>query len=567
MSQSRADPIAPLAGFAGPDAPAYVDRDGVIRVGQLVASVQRLLEQLPARACLLNLCVDRFHFMVGFLAGLAGDRLSLFPDTVNPWALERLAERFGQCVILIDHEPRANLAAAALLDLRRIAIEAPIRAPLDSVLRPVPRGREVAVVFTSGSTGEPRPYVKSWGDLASIGENIGAMLEPGPASLFVSTVPTQHMYGLESTVMTPLFNGMPLHRERPFFPDDVARCLADARHCGGRSILVTSPLHLRACMRASVEVQPPAKVLSATAPLELALVERCESRWGSAVMEIFGCTEVGSIAYRQPSRDEIWQVFGDISLHRVDAFEGELSTTRSIGRFAFNDHVEVLDAARFRLLGRKEDAINLAGKRASLAALSHTLRELEGIDDGCLYQPRGVEDARLVAFVVADGLTQDDIRARLRERIDAAFVPRRVFFVRSLPRNATGKLPLATLHELYERHVEMRLEATLSIAGDHPSLVGHFPGHPVVPGVVLLDVLAELWCHEFGGAVTGITQAKFLLPMPIGQPAQARFERAGASQGAVGDDVAVRVSVHDSGNRSIFSGVMRWARNGLSADD
>ena len=55
---------------------------------------------------------------------------------------------------------------------------------------------------------------------------------------------------------------------------------------------------------------------------------------------------------------------------------------------------------------------------------------------------------RLVAFVVAPGLSNAQIGAALRERVDAAFLPRRIVRVAALPREATGKLTAARLAEL-----------------------------------------------------------------------------------------------------------------------
>lgn len=55
----------------------------------------------------------------------------------------------------------------------------------------------------------------------------------------------------------------------------------------------------------------------------------------------------------------------------------------------------------------------------------------------------------------------------------------------------------------------------MRIDADHPALPGHFPGHPVVPGVVLLDtVTAALERHEARAVrVTGFPVVKFLVPL------------------------------------------------------
>lgn len=65
----------------------------------------------------------------------------------------------------------------------------------------------------------------------------------------------------------------------------------------------------------------------------------------------------------------------------------------------------------------------------------------------------------------------------------------------------------------------------MRVAASHPALPGHFPGHPVVPGVVLLDaVIAEL-ARYVGGAVrvTGFPAVKFLAPLEPEQDATVTF--------------------------------------------
>lgn len=64
----------------------------------------------------------------------------------------------------------------------------------------------------------------------------------------------------------------------------------------------------------------------------------------------------------------------------------------------------------------------------------------------------------------------------------------------------------------------MTFEAVRIIGANHPSLPGHFPGAPLVPGVVILDeVVAALieWRQDW--QLTGIRLVKFLAPL---QPEQ-----------------------------------------------
>jgi 3-hydroxyacyl-[acyl-carrier-protein] dehydratase len=51
----------------------------------------------------------------------------------------------------------------------------------------------------------------------------------------------------------------------------------------------------------------------------------------------------------------------------------------------------------------------------------------------------------------------------------------------------------------------------LSVPREHPSLPGHFPGHPIVPGVVLLDLVFAAIRAELGPATSlqSIVSTKF----------------------------------------------------------
>ncbi|SFR93935.1 FabA-like domain-containing protein [Dyella sp. OK004] len=55
--------------------------------------------------------------------------------------------------------------------------------------------------------------------------------------------------------------------------------------------------------------------------------------------------------------------------------------------------------------------------------------------------------------------------------------------------------------------------ATFRIAPDHPSLPGHFPGYPLVPGVVLLEQVAlalRAWRNQ---RLARVVEAKFVAPL------------------------------------------------------
>ena len=94
----------------------------------------------------------------------------------------------------------------------------------------IPAAQVAAIAFTSGSTGEPEAHAKHWGALVSgaeaAAERFGLRAADGPPAAVVATVPPQHMYGFETTVMLPLHSAAALVAGETFYPSDVAEALA-----------------------------------------------------------------------------------------------------------------------------------------------------------------------------------------------------------------------------------------------------------------------------------------------------------------------------------------------------
>jgi acyl-coenzyme A synthetase/AMP-(fatty) acid ligase len=312
-----------------------------------------------------------------------------------------------------------------------------------------------AYVLTSGSTGDPVPHAKPWGLLIRNARSEARRLAEALARAdvagisLVATVPPQHMYGFESSVLLALHGGAVLDASRPFFPADIAAALG---RVPAPRMLVTTPFHLRTVLDAKLTLPPLTLVLCATAPLAPQLAAEAEMRLGAPLLEIYGCTEAGQVASRRTTAGAEWQTLDRVRL----AGDGD-AVTVSGGHVPqptlLADVLEVTGDDTFRLLGRTHDLINIAGKRSSIGHLDFQLNSIDGVVDGAFWMPpESSGDAlgvvRLVAFVVAPGLSNEQIGAALRERVDAAFLPRRIVRVAALPRETTGKLTAARLTEL-----------------------------------------------------------------------------------------------------------------------
>jgi 3-hydroxymyristoyl/3-hydroxydecanoyl-(acyl carrier protein) dehydratase len=162
----------------------------------------------------------------------------------------------------------------------------------------------------------------------------------------------------------------------------------------------------------------------------------------------------------------------------------------------------------------------VAGRRASLAGLTATLLGIDGVQDGVMVMPEAADGGTAVrpcAIVVAPGLSPKTILDALRRSVDAVFVPRRVVMVDALPRDPLGKLPKAHIAALLEAASDPVTSITVAVPLDHPALEGHFPGRPIVPGVVLLDAIVRAARASFAvGRLEAVTAAKFTRPVAGG---------------------------------------------------
>jgi acyl-coenzyme A synthetase/AMP-(fatty) acid ligase len=432
---------APLVrGFGAGAAFAY--RSGRrLSVEQFLWDVSRLAASLPDRQYLLNLCADRYHFSVGLAAALVRRQINLLPPNETPDLIERLASQYPGVYCLSDRPTGIESLETVLFpELVDRGTAAP---PVPDVLE-----RQIAaIVFTSGSTGEPVPYRKTWGSLVRVAqaeiEILGLRSRRGMA--LVGTVPPQHVFGLEATVLTVMQGGLALHARRPFYPADIRADLASLPRPRG---LVTSPVHLRVLLDEPDALPPADFLLCATAPLSPQLAAQAEARFGAPLHEIYGCTESGGIASRRTVKTGEWRVMKDVAL-RADG-EGTWARGGHVEiEVPLADVIELRGRGKFLLHGRTADLVNIAGKRTSLAHLNYHLNSIEGVRDGTFVVPEqeGETVTRLTAYVVAPGLSGEDLMKALRQRIDAAFLPRPLHFVDALPRNEVGKLPRQALDE------------------------------------------------------------------------------------------------------------------------
>lgn len=423
-------------------------RNGVpIRADEFLAHVHIVAAGLPQASYAINLCEDRYAFMVAFCAVLVAGQTNLLPPSRARHAVDEA---------LAAHPGAYTLGEQTLDPLPPAWVAVPPLHPIDAGDRrtdiPSIAATHVAAIgYTSGSSGKPQANAKTWASLHTSSAGNLRMLRRHLAEPFqvVATVPPQHMYGMEMSVLLPLLGNLGIHTGHPLLPADVAAALAQVP---APRVLVTTPVHLRVLLESGVALPPLAAMISATAALPAALARRAEQACAAPLLELFGSTETCVIASRRSAHDEDWTTYAGVHLHpQPDGTQVEAPQLAAPVTLA--DIVE-LTANGFRLCGRNTDLLEIAGKRASLGDLTRRLLDMPGVVDAVVFQLDAADTLdvrRIAALVVAPELSEADILDALRCAIDPVFLPRPLRKVAALPRNATGKLPRQALLDLCRR--------------------------------------------------------------------------------------------------------------------
>ncbi len=428
-----------------------------VTAGEFLADAKRLAARLPAGHHVLNACLDRYRFAVGLAACLLSNRASLLPSTHTAEVVRQLAQFAPDAFCLTDaSDCSIELPLVQYLD------GAPSRELPEDYHPPlIPAEQLAAIVFTSGSTGTPLPYRKTWGPVVRCVRAAAAALGLPEGATLIGTVPAQHMYGFESSLLLALQTGNAFTAERPFYPADVRAAIAAAP---GPRVLITTPVHLRTVLADDPELPALDLIVSATAPLSKDLAREAERRFGAPLLEIYGSTETGQIATRRTAERVPFTLLPGV---RLRADNGQT--------YAYGGHVEQMTALcdvleqsggdEFILHGRTADLVNIAGKRSSFGYLNAQLNAIPGVQDGVFFLREGEHAGvtgipRLAAAVVAPTLSAATLMKHLRRRIDPVFLPRPLVIVERLPRNATGKLPQQALQALAERRPRRAVRPT-----------------------------------------------------------------------------------------------------------
>lgn len=453
LAHSRSAPALPLVWRELPSlfarvtshSPVLGGCTGNITTAEFLGHCLQVAQRLPEQQYVINLCDNPYLFTVAFGAALLRRQTTLLPQNRSPETLRRVSAEYPASYLLHHSQSGiADLDDIAHVNLNQWRLESHPAAEVPEIERDF----AAAIAFTSGSTGQPKPIIKPWHTLVTSSLMNGACMLPpgGDLAHQLATVPPQHMWGLETGVLIPLFWPVCVADSRPMFPADLIKTLGELP---APRLLVSTPVHLRALLGSNLTIPKCARTLCATAPLAAELAAACESATGGDLREIYGCSEIGSTAYRRTAVDTMWRLIPGLDFRvQTDADDAPRIGGQHLPEDqVLQDHVEIT-ADGFKLLGRNEDMVNVGGKRGSLMQITQVLLSTPGIADAVVFMP-SEEATRPAALVVAKDASLAAIQQHFAPRLDVVFLPRPLLFVEQLPREETGKIHRAKVLALY----------------------------------------------------------------------------------------------------------------------
>lgn len=313
------------------------------------------------------------------------------------------------------------------------------------------------IFFTSGSTGEYKSYSKTIDNLEQESSAINSVIQSFNLKNIdvLTTVSHQHLYGFSWAIIWPLLYPKIIHTERLFVPELIHKKLLQ-----DNNILITTPViisHLDGSLSSPITNS---LLISSASALNTDIAIKFQNSYNIPILEAYGSSETGVIAYRQQLIDKLWKPFDNVCITtksdqlvvRSPFFKQEKQLMADIVAL-YND--------KFELKGRVDKIVKIAGNRLSISQMQNILIDYDLIQD-CVCIKRQSYREYIAAIICLNQAGQDllqnfgkqnlikQIKSYLLNYYSNVVIPKQWRFVTEIPTNSQGKRTLELLVELLD---------------------------------------------------------------------------------------------------------------------
>ncbi len=340
----------------------------------------------------------------------------------------------------------------------------------------VPRmsGDLAGLLYTSGTTGRSKGAMITHGNLSSNARTLAELWGIRASDVLLHALPVFHVHGLYVALNTAFLSGSEIIWFEKFDAEAVAAALAQATLMMGVPTFYTRLLASRnfgreACRNMRLFV-------SGSAPLSVETHRDFAARTGHAILERYGMTETGMITSNPLAGARVAGTVGfalpgvsvritgrqpgAIEVKGPNVFKGywrmpdkTAEDFTEDGYFITGDIGTMDEEGRVSIAGRAKDGIISGGLNIYPKEIEDVIDTFPSVVESAVIgvaHPDLGEGVIAAVTVTAAHVSETGMIASLATRLAKFKVPKRIFIVDELPRNAMGKVQKAELRERFE---------------------------------------------------------------------------------------------------------------------
>ncbi|APC97844.1 acyl-CoA synthetase family protein [Francisella frigiditurris] len=314
------------------------------------------------------------------------------------------------------------------------------------------------IFFTSGSSGDYQAYSRTIKELENESSAIDKCLNNyiSKKAIVYATVSHQHLYGFSFYFLWAFLSGHLIQTQRLISPEGILNRLVK-----NDALIVTTPIMISHLDKPSI-IGDDTLVLSSASTLSREDALSFFNKYKKEVLEVYGSTETGVIAYRKQLEQPDWKCFYGVDISTdINSQLIVKSNFFSNSEQLMADKVELKENNSFTLIGRVDRIVKLAGKRLSLSAMETYLKLHPWIKDSSCILCKSYreyvgtllvlsEEGMLSFNSLGKALFTRQLKSYLLDYYSLEILPKKWRIVSRIPVNTQGKRVLANILKEFE---------------------------------------------------------------------------------------------------------------------